>query len=252
MSNDSTPWYTRAAALLKAATPGPWSNSSGKGTGAVSSRAAGCAIYQNIRTVEIPETVARWQADAALIAAAPTLLAEALRERDDLLDLLSTSERNNTKRGDAYQEQLDAALARATAAEARYVELADALGYVNRADGRSGHEVADHATLLEAARTGAQAAIDVDDFNDRTEAAEARVADLQIEFNDRYDTGFDFGLEQGAKQGAAAERAAIVAWLRKQEHFWGDDNQAPEIADCIEALAHHPAPTTHATGDGDE
>lgn len=53
--------------LEAAATKGPWRDTSGKGSGVVSS--ADCAVYLNVRTCELDDTVARWQADAAFIAA---------------------------------------------------------------------------------------------------------------------------------------------------------------------------------------
>ena len=53
-------------------TPGPWRTANGKGVASV--KAADCAIYINVRTVETDECVARWQADARLIATTPDLL----------------------------------------------------------------------------------------------------------------------------------------------------------------------------------
>lgn len=77
MSNKQD-WVAEALARCEAATPGPWRNSSGKGSGAVSSNAAGCAIYINTCGVELRDTVERWHLDAAFIAAARTDLPRAL------------------------------------------------------------------------------------------------------------------------------------------------------------------------------
>lgn len=67
-------------ALCERASKGPWTDASGKGSAVVRSEAEGCAIYINVRSVEVPEAVARWQADAAFIAASRTALPEALEE----------------------------------------------------------------------------------------------------------------------------------------------------------------------------
>lgn len=48
-------------------TAGPWRAANGKGSAAV--KGPDCAIYVNVRTVETPECVARWQADAVRIVA---------------------------------------------------------------------------------------------------------------------------------------------------------------------------------------
>ena len=55
--------------LERAATKGPWHDASGKGSAVVSAPGENCAVYLNVRAVELDETVARWQADAALIVA---------------------------------------------------------------------------------------------------------------------------------------------------------------------------------------
>lgn len=55
--------------LERKATKGPWHDASGKGSAVVSAPGENCAVYLNVRTVELDETVARWQADAALIVA---------------------------------------------------------------------------------------------------------------------------------------------------------------------------------------
>jgi hypothetical protein len=61
---------------VSAHTPAPWRAVVGKGYASV--KGPDCAIYINLRTVETDDCVARWQADARLIAAAPDLL-DALR-----------------------------------------------------------------------------------------------------------------------------------------------------------------------------
>jgi hypothetical protein len=75
-TQNSRPDLDAILARASAATPGPWENSSGKGTGAVSAPSSHCAVYQNIRTVEIDDTVSRWQADATFIAHARTDIPE--------------------------------------------------------------------------------------------------------------------------------------------------------------------------------
>src|SRR5688572_26803887 len=62
----------RIEALSKNATPGPWRFANGKGVASV--KASDCAIYINLRTVEIDECVARWHRDAELIALSRTAL----------------------------------------------------------------------------------------------------------------------------------------------------------------------------------
>lgn len=47
-----------------------WRAANGKGAASV--KTSDCAIYINVRTVETPDCVKRWQADAIAIAAAPT------------------------------------------------------------------------------------------------------------------------------------------------------------------------------------
>lgn len=68
-------------ALLEKATPGPWKDAPGSRSAAVYSKAVDAAIYINVDRESvgvIAETVDRWKADAALIAAlrnaAPDLL----------------------------------------------------------------------------------------------------------------------------------------------------------------------------------
>lgn len=90
--------------LCERATPGPWRAIHGRGSGTV--QAKDCAIYINVRRSEdeyLDETVARWQRDAAFIAAArsavPALIEECERlqrerrdidkDRDHLLTLLT-------------------------------------------------------------------------------------------------------------------------------------------------------------------
>lgn len=70
--------------LCEAATSGPWKANCGTGAASVSSKAAGCAVYINVRTVEIDDTVKRWQADATFIATARTAVVEPLDEVERL------------------------------------------------------------------------------------------------------------------------------------------------------------------------
>jgi hypothetical protein len=189
----SEPWYTRAAALLRVATPGPWFNDK-------STRQIQSVINMRHEDGRKPFTIARYphrdsrhpttheehEANGDLLAAVPALLSEALRERDELLAVNAELANN----GDHALKQIDVALAlaRATAAEARVAELERA--------------IIERQTTIELA---------------------AHWADT----------------------GAAAERAAIVAWLREPvDGSW--DYYAGLIAKEIESLAHHPAPTTHA------
>lgn len=46
-------------------TPGPWRAANGKGVASV--KGPECAIYLNVRTVEVDDCVQRWQADARVI-----------------------------------------------------------------------------------------------------------------------------------------------------------------------------------------
>ena len=90
-------------ALAEKATPGPWKTASGKGSASVRTEHPeyNCAIYLNVRTCEIEESVKRWQSDAAFIAAASP---------DVVLALLDEIERLNQERDDitSLRAQLDA------------------------------------------------------------------------------------------------------------------------------------------------
>lgn len=173
MPSEKQPWYTRAAALLKLPA---WEDG------------------QEHDHCEDDQTELH------------ALLAEALRERDELLRDSHQLKRyaDTAKQSEIMSERKrDAALARATAAEERVAEL------------------------------------------------EYSVASLQsILANEEAVT---------SKLAAAAERAAIKLYARQEAERLGmvlKDDRAWEtlhdFADRLEALAHHPAPTTHATGDGDE
>jgi hypothetical protein len=87
-----------AKALCDRATPGPWKAANGKGAASVTSNEARCAIYINVRTCEVDECVARWQADARFIAAARTLVPELIHRVEKLqaeVAMLSDAERAN-------------------------------------------------------------------------------------------------------------------------------------------------------------
>lgn len=61
----------RLRALAINATPGRWRAANGKGSAMVvtDDPEHDCAIYLNVRTCEVEDTVKRWQADAKFIAA---------------------------------------------------------------------------------------------------------------------------------------------------------------------------------------
>ena len=61
--------------------------------------------------------------------------------------------------------------------EARYVEVADAIGYVNRAEGLPGYAVADHATIMDAVRHLVSGEIDTAEFCQMATKLEAALAD---------------------------------------------------------------------------
>jgi hypothetical protein len=184
------------------------------------------------------------------LAQAQELLSEALRERDELQDELSDA-RDRPSRG-MYAEmtaQRDAALARATAAEDEQNNAWEAFWAV----------IDDNASVS-CVPDGGSDTWSLDDIINsvgralreqrlRAEAAEARVAELEGKV-DKFD---QLAINVAQQMAAAAERAAIVGWLREGAETgdrW-DPLVMGNIADDIESLAHHPAPTTHA-GDGDE
>jgi hypothetical protein len=109
-------------ARLDAATPGPWEAVTPKRYAAVRSEKAGCYVYTQgkIPADTHADTVTRQQRDAHLIANAPT----------DLRALL-----NEVERLTAWQ-----------------VAVADGLGYLNRAEGQGGYEVAEPETVIGAWR----------------------------------------------------------------------------------------------------
>lgn len=80
MTNDEA---KAAKARAEAATPGPWKNTSGNGSGSVSAPTEGCAVYVNAGAFADAGTVRRWKRDAAFIAAARTDVPALV---DDLLE----------------------------------------------------------------------------------------------------------------------------------------------------------------------
>lgn len=54
--------------------------------------------------------------------------------------------------------------------ERMYVEIAEAIGYVNRAEGGEGYAVADHATVLETVRRFVRADGELCDLRERVRA----------------------------------------------------------------------------------
>lgn len=70
-------------AVCDGATPGPWETGNGRGSAVVRSVPEKCAIFINVRTVEVEDCVARWQRDAEFIALARTALPAACDELEE-------------------------------------------------------------------------------------------------------------------------------------------------------------------------
>lgn len=101
MSESDKPWYATAAELLEKATPGPW-------------RYEGCDVWapgENVAAVgpyegEDKNVAGADEANGRLIAAAPTLLREALAEREELEHWKNRAETMNVDAGRRHVDNL--------------------------------------------------------------------------------------------------------------------------------------------------
>lgn len=137
--------------IITAATPGPWRAANGKGSASVA--CGDCAIYVNVRTCEVDECVARWQADARFIARARTAWPEARSEVERLREDLAETKESLRGALQAVRDQFPASVAvirelhdgAIAERDALLVELGETRAEVERLRGL----VADAVTWLE-------------------------------------------------------------------------------------------------------